>query len=337
MERADVDQDEVDDEDLENGKRKGKTFVVEERTRIGRLKNFSGRKPLPNNEVDYSTWRLLVLQHLNDPSVRKQELKAAMIQSLSGQALDMMQPHIINPRATPDVMFGFLEDVFGDRKDGRELLINFYGELQSRTQPASEYLQSLYVKLTEVTYRDGINPIDFDLHIRDQFSRGCHDDTLLQKLMADPNYGKYRFTDLVGKVRMEEIRMADRHKRFASVTSSSAQNVPNQRTSSARTMLQSQVRPNQSYGQVGNSGNAQVANSQQQNVNSSVNRSNGVNRPNSEDRQGFTPRRFRRRKFCYRCGEDDHIANGCQNQHNPQLVQDKLLWNNEARRQHRPN
>jgi hypothetical protein len=195
-------------------------IVTEERRRIDRLKNFFGRKPLPNNEVDYCTWRLLVMQHLNDPSVRNQELKAAMIQSLGGQALDMVQPYIINAKASADMMFVFLEEVYGDRKDGRELLISFFSELQGSNQLASEYLQGLYVKLTEVAYRGGIDTREFDVHINEQFFRGCYNESLLQRLMTDRGYSECNFTELIGRIRKEEVRIIDRSKRFASISNS---------------------------------------------------------------------------------------------------------------------
>lgn len=298
--------------------RERQTVVVDERTKIGRLKLFSGRKPLPQNEVDFSTWRLLVLQYLTDPKVRDQELKAAMLHSLSSQALDMVQPYIIDSKSSAGDMFLFLEDCFGNRKDGRELLVSFYNELQESGQLASSYLQTLYVKLSEVAYQGGIHAEEFDSFINEQFFRGCRDDALLDRLMGDPDYRRYGFPELVRKIRREESRLEDRKKRFGSTGTTS--------TVSAQVNVQPTV--------VG--GNRSQQSGQPSQGNQSSQPSQGQGNPSS-DNQSLRFGLKRRRKFCFRCGEDGHVANGCNKDHNPQVVQDKLLRVYEAQRQHRPN
>jgi hypothetical protein len=189
-------------------------IMIEDRTRLGRLKNFSGRVPIPSQEVNFETWKLLVKQRLNDPQVRDHELKATMLQSLSGPALENVHTYILDNSSTSKDMLDLLETIYDSVEDGHELLVKYFNVLQEPGQTAAEFLRVLYVRLTQVVLRGGIPTVSFTSHLNRQFSRGCRDDTLLHHLKLNPSQSEVDFLTLMSSVRAEEARSEERKKRF---------------------------------------------------------------------------------------------------------------------------
>jgi hypothetical protein len=300
-----------------------KTVLIDGRSRVKNLKTFSGKTPVPNNEVSFRTWSLQVQQYLNDTGIKDQELKLAIVQSLSGKALDTVHTHILHQASTSRDIFQLLQHIYGETEDGSELLIKYFGILQESGQLGSDYLQKLYIKLTEVTMRDGIRAGEFQQHLNKQFFRGCRDDSLLRHIQTDPLYDQFGFLDLMDAIRKEETRLVAREKRFGT-SLSEKETVQTLRVEVAA--LQIQLEKKDSIQKEGKKETARVDTSKPQQVSGNVG-----------NRYQDRPRLSRRKVFCFRCGEDGHTMDGCKKDHNPQLVQEKLIGRAEAKKQHRPN
>lgn len=316
------------------------------KTYIRKLKNFSGRTPVPSNEVDYATWRLFVLQYLADPEVKDTELKSAILQSLSGAALHTVQHLILSPISTARNLLDVLESAYNRIQDGHELVARVYEMLQSSKQTASDYCQHLYIKLTEALQMGGLHPSEFDLHLNRQFLRGCRDDLLLEHLSLDPTAHPLPFSDLIKLIRAEEMRRAERESRFGKSRMQShmieaESTEPTSDLASQVKDLQEQMKgllqERPAKPEIPSSQDLlfqQVQNLQAMVMQFSKSASTEKHSPQASS---YTPgpqtprRRFT--GFCYNCGEDGHVMQRCRSDANSVLVQQKLKAQSAAKHQ----
>lgn len=314
------------------------------RPHIRKIKNFSGRSPVPGNEVDFATWRVFVQQYLNDPEIKNNELKSAILQSLSGPALSTIQHLILSPKSTAGDLFDLLESTYDKRTDGHELLAHLYEMIQGPKQTASEYCQELYIHLSEVIQMKGLHPADFDLYLNRQLMRGCRDDHLLERLALDPDR-PIPFPDLIRLIRAEETRRQERDSRFGAAPKarSHMMDVASEQTSKLEKQvkeLQQQMKSlmgKQSSTPPPKPTAEDRLREQVQALQAMVNelqqgKSSGTSKPAATSTQG-NRRPFR--GFCYKCGKDGHVMQRCTSEANPALVQEKLVAQAEAKRRHR--
>lgn len=305
-----------------------------------RLRTYSGRTPRPSNEVDYDTWRASVELLLQDPAVSDLQRVQKICDSLYPPASDIIKS--VSPGSPPADYVKLLDSAFSTMEDGDELFATFMGIFQNTGEKPSAYLQRLQVALTLTVKRGGVPPTDVNRHLLRQFCRGCWDDALIAELQLERKKQEPpSFTELLTLLRIKENKndsKASRMKRHLgaikqtaavkSQISYSCEQDDVMQLSSVTAQLTKQVAELQS----------QLATLTAKKQTSKVQKSTGVKPPkarNDEDngknskavtipkatseQHTIKPRPW----YCFKCGEDGHIAKSCSNDPNPTLVADK--------------
>ena len=294
-------------QDFQAAQREGKiTFETSNR----RLKNFSALPKPASGELDYKHWRRAAVRVLEDDELPEVQRKRILLQSLVGSADDTIDPH----RKLPALeLLKVLDKVYGSTENGGDMLADFYQIYQGQNQAAGEYLNLLFVELSEVIAAGGLTMDKMSETLLGQFIRGTFDEDLLNKLrleekLEDPP----SFPDLLASVRKEESKRTQRRLRHKKIVKSQMSTVecansdsesvvkaettgrsisiPNGR---GNEVVQLQQRISQLETQVAQAGQGQ----------------GGVGR---------------RKVFCYRCGQDGHVATVCNNVGNKVLVDQKV-------------
>lgn len=307
-----------------------------------RIRTFSGRTPKPNGEVDYDAWRTQVDLLLSDVALPDSQKVRRILESLLSPAADIVKP--LGTSAPPEAYLAQLESAFGVVEDGEELFATFLGSNQNSGEKPSAYLNRLQSVLTKAVSRGGIPAKESDKYLLRQFCRGCWDQSLLIGLQLE--YRKSNppsFPELLLLLRTEEDRRAakmDRMKKHLGSTRAASHihsvlSIPDfdeelvtpaskkQDTSSQLEKEVAQLRK-----QVAQLVQKERKGSQPEQTQSSTrteapfqseNLAVRVTNTELSSPAGTQPRAW----FCFRCGEDGHIAVKCINQPNPDLVQRK--------------
>ncbi|XP_049332090.1 uncharacterized protein LOC111196705 [Astyanax mexicanus] len=168
-----------------------------------RLRVFSGKKPHPNNEVDYETWRNNVELLLQDPAVSDLCRSRRVLDSLLPPAANLVKH--LSPQATPRAYLDLLDSAFATVEDGDELFARFLNTLQDAGEKPSEYLQRLYIVLSKVIKQGSLPTSEKNRHLLRQFCRGCWDNGLLADLQLEQKKNNPpSFSELLFHLRMEE-------------------------------------------------------------------------------------------------------------------------------------
>ena len=288
-----------------------------------RLKVFSGAKKIANNEVDYKHWKRSATRILEDNDLTEPQKKRIVLQSLTGAAEDLIDLH----RGSPcEEIFEILEKLYGSTADGTDLLADFYQIFQLPSQLPSEYLNKLYIHLTEVIALDGMRKEDLSKILLKQFVKGIseEDNIILLKLRLEDKYDSPpSFPDLFVSVRREETKRAERRQRQKQVAKSQVlvANSASSQQLDTSSHLGEAVASNTAHASAHAS--AEVVRLQQEmavlkeEMKTMLSKSSG----GTADLPG-------KYGFCYRCGHDGHIAPGCNNRPNRTLVTERK----EARR-----
>lgn len=301
-----------------------------------KIRTFSGRAPKPNGEVDYEAWRTQVDLLLSDTYVTDSQKVRRILESLVGPAADMVKP--LGTTSSPTAYINQLESAFGVVEDGEELFAAFLSSNQNAGEKPSDYLFRLQTLLTRVISRGGVLLEDSNKHLLRQFCRGCWDHTLLIGLQLEQKKSSpSSFPDLLLLLRTEEDRRSaklDRMKKhlgsskaaahahtvYGLPTCDNSTEVPAERKQQDETQklvneiaeLRKQV--------------ATLSTRNEVNTNFSQPSRNPLETScmvtNASTSRNDAPR-FPRPWFCFKCGEDGHIAARCSNAPNPVLVYQK--------------
>ena len=300
-----------------------------------KLRLFSGRVPVPHGEVDYVSWRMKVsqIQTDDDDLITDGQLKRIILESLQRPALDTLR----NSTGSSTEVLEVLDTLYGSVEDGQELLIQFFNTYQHDKEIASAYLQRIYLQIMDVADKNGTTINEVPRHLVRQFGRGSHDENIIQKRgLSDQIEEPPSFAELLLSIRKEEARRTEKRLRMkagrVAVQNISPVASPKAERSSCDdkklvaeltcrlAAVESQLKQHQAGSLATNS----ATHCRQQDARTPA--SGGSHSLGSRGKSGeFNKRRSWRRKFCYRCGEDDHLANHCSKKKNPELVQQKLL------------
>ncbi|KAI2644375.1 Modulator of apoptosis 1 [Labeo rohita] len=270
--------------------------------RQSRIRTFSGRIPKPNGEGDYETWRTQVDLLLSDPSSSDSQKVRIILESLLSPAADIVKPLGVN------------------------------------SSPSS------YLNQTESDFaisRGGASAVDSRKHLLRQFCRGCWDQTMiiglqLERLKDHPP----PFSELRLSVRTEEDKRAaklDRMKKHLGSAKAAAHahsmygipvNVEPQSEPSLKcqkgetqklkgeiTALKKQVAYLSKKGETKECEVECVRNSKEDAVTGKC----LVASSNATSDSNPMPRPW----FCFKCGENGHIAGRCSKEPNPELARKK--------------
>ena len=303
------------------------------------MRTFSGKVPKPPGEADYETWSLHAELMFNDDSLSVDAQRRKILESLLPPASDVVRQ--LGTSAHPRQYVQLLDSAYGLVEDGEEAFARFLNTDQNSGEKASDYLQRLQSLLCTAVKRGGAKRVNADRHLLKQFKRGCWDHSLVLQLELK-NETPPNFAELLLQVRTEEDRRASKIDRMQRHFGSS-KNKPSVNVQSVPDISPYDSNANllQSYISETESLRKQVAQLQMQ-LNSKKSR--------KEKKQRFTtaiptnnspppvaeaqphqvmshnvppPRPQPKAWFCFKCGEDGHIARNCDKPMNKALVDQK--------------
>lgn len=303
-----------------------------------KLKPFSGRVPHPAFEVDYDAWRSSVEFCINDPTISDTHVVRKILESLSLPAASVVKS--LGPTATSKTYLTLLDSAYAAVEDGDELFARFLNTNQNVGEKSADYLQRLHTALNSVISRGGIVPGDANKQLLRQFCRGCWDSPLLTSLQLEQRKSDPPcFAELLLLLRTEEDKQASkatRMKQHLGITKTRAltqlQTTFMPDTSSSYPIMDTDNTPTADDDlrkQLANL-TAQVAQLQARCADKPVKTAaKGKTKQQQKtkvepDMKQITARAPRPKPwYCFRCGEDAHIASGCSKEPNPELVATK--------------
>lgn len=300
-----------------------------------RLRSFSGRVPKPPGEVDFETWCLHVELMFQDGYSTDMQ-RRLILESLLSPAADTVKQ--LGSHSPPQEYVKLLQSAYGLVDDGEEIFAKFLSTHQDAGEKASEYIQRLHTLLNTAVKRGGVSKSNANRQLYKQFVRGCWDQTLLltlqQKLKSEP---APEFSELLLELRTEEERRSikvDRMQRHFG-------------SSKAKPLMQFQ----------GIQEPVSITNTDSDMMQRFLTETESLRKQVAELQMQLTEKRAQRRKkrdqkstvpkdspvaavaemqvhqpvpksspkawFCFKCGENSHIARECTNAPNKELVDKK--------------
>lgn len=246
----------------------------------------------------------------------------------------------LGPTATSKTYLTLLDSAYAAVEDGDELFARFLNTNQNVGEKSADYLQRLHTALSSVISRGGIAPGDANKQLLRQFCRGCWDSSLLTSLQLEQRKSDPPcFAELLLLLRTEEDKQASkatRMKQHLGITKTRAltqlQTACMPDTSSSYPIMDTDDTPTADDDlrkQLANL-TAQVAQLQTRCTDKPVKTAAKDNKklqqktkvePDMKQIKQITARVPRPKPwYCFRCGEDAHIASGCSKEPNPALV-----------------
>lgn len=271
-----------------------------------RLRTFSGTIPTPPGEESLEHWLSHAQLIVEECSCSNREKRTRIVGSLKGPALDIIQAVRINdPDATPTDYLKALENAFGTPESGEDLYFAFRSMQQKSGEKLSDFLQRLERSLRGVLHREGISPKRKDQVRVEQLIRGSKEmksnSSEIQELKAEI---KVLTAKLKKRDSEPETKLKNSQKPVEIETEKDVQ------------ILQKQVKQLQEQLSV-------MTVSQGVSASREFSRRDGRIKPSSNQKPQLPPETSD--FFCYRCGEDDHIATHCNSSENTAKVIQKLI------------
>lgn len=308
---------------------------------LTKLRSFSGKTPCPNLESDYDTWRSNVDFCLADPSMSDKLTVRRIVESLLPPAANVVKH--LGPNSSPHDYLSLLDSAYGIVDDGDELFAKFLNTNQNSGEKPSSYLQRLQAALSKVVKRGGVAAADSECQLLKQFCRGCWNNNLITSLQLEQKKtNPPSFSKLLLLLRTDEDRQtakSNRMKQHLGFSKTKVQSNPlsvNDCTTydvdmAAAASVTPSVDTNKLEQQIAKL-QAQVAslktslssNSAQPSPKSTKKTNSKVPTEQKSASPGeSTPEKKPRPGYCFRCGQDGHIAPSCSNEPDPEEVERK--------------
>lgn len=308
-----------------------------------KLRPFSGKVPCPYLESDYDTWRNNVEFHLTDATVSDKHTVRKIVESLLPPAANVVKH--LGPNSTPHDYLCLLDSAYGTIDDGDELFAKFLNTNQNSGEKPSEYLQRLQTVLSQVVKRGGIATSESERQLLKQFCRGCWNNSLITSLQLEQKKNNPPlFSELLLLLRTEEDRQAaksSRMRQHLGMPKSKAQSNPlsvgdyvtddiNPETAADRTSpmnapkLEKQLAKLQA--QIASLKSSLSSSSRQASATPSQKLKSKTKALTEEKSSASGESKLTRKPrpgYCFKCGEEGHMASSCSNEPNPELVEIK--------------
>ncbi|RXN17862.1 Retrovirus-related Pol polyprotein from transposon 297 [Labeo rohita] len=325
-----------------------------------RLRSFSGTVPIPTGEEALETWMDQARMMVMECECSEKEKRRRIIESLKGSALDVVKAvRFSNPDATSLQYLEALDGAFGTPESGEDLYFAFRLLRQNPGEALSDFLKRMEKSLTRVGQKGGLPGNNVDRTRVEQLIRGAveSDLLLLQLRLRERRENPPTFLTLLNEIREAEESEAARYSLGAT-----AKPVPRPRLKLSglaavrelkaeiqelrtkvtegpkvpvsKVMLESKPEPSRRGGDTLAdpevlSLRRQVQRLEEQLASLSVRQSfQSSKEPPPEQAVTSTKPRLEMTKddyFCYKCGEDGHIAPRCKATENYSLVIQKLV------------
>lgn len=340
-----------------------------------RLRTFSGVTPTPSGEEQLENWvdqARLLIEECERP---EREKRMRIMESVKGPALEVLQAVRFNdPSATSIEYLDILENTFGAPESGEELYFTFRMLCQHPSERLSEFLRRMERVLNKVVQKGGIEADNTDYARLDQLIKGAtrSDLMILNLRLRERRDNPPTFLQLLNEIRQEEEHEASRRRlqpskavyaKSATVTSDTELRDLKAEIHQLRTQVceltTSSPMPSCQLENFFPSVTATTESSEDRNVQAlkkevvklrkqvsvmSVKpKYSTATEPRQRETQSkpqpqrtFTPRDSSD-FFCYRCGEDGHVATKCVVPENyPKVIQKLLQAQRKSKQNQRP-
>lgn len=327
-----------------------------------RLRIFSGAIPVPASEEGLESWMDQARMMVVECECSEKEKRRRIIESLKGSALDVVKAvRFSNPEATSLQYLEALEGAFGTPETGEDLYFAFRLLRQNVGEALSDFLKRQEKSLTKVVQKGGLLGRNVDQARVEQLIRGAveSDLMLLQLRLRERRENPPTFLALLNEIREAEESEAARQT-LGFTTKSAAKlreksfslagvrelkaEIQELRTKvmdrpttvpESEVVLESKRLPGRRGGDTGGDSELQSLKKQVQRLEEqlsslSVRQSSQVTRDAQPLKQADVSVKARSEKtkedyFCYKCGEDGHIAPKCQGPEDYARVIQKLV------------
>lgn len=295
-----------------------------------RMRTFSGRMPRPNGEVDYDAWRTQVDLLLADPSLNDAYKVRRILESLLSPAVNVVKPLGIS--SPPGAYITQLDSAFGVVEDGEDLFAAFLSSNQNSGEKPSAYLSRLHSLITRAISRGGASADNINSQLLRQFCRGCWDQSIIIGLQLEYKKGNPPpFPELLLMLRTEEDRRSaklDRMKKHLGTTKATAYahhifNVPSYDCEPVPASTTKEDETSKLKKKVSELTKQVEKLFQDRKENEGAVKKDCLLVSSNNDRKPFRAPGMPRAWFCFKCGQDNHIAVHCSNEPNPTLVRNK--------------
>lgn len=303
-----------------------------------RLRTFSGKYPVPNGELPFSSWVQHAQQMIDECGLKEEERRARLAEGLIPPALTLYRKSVqaLGPSASAADLLAQLGHAYGVACEGEDLFSLFRETYQEVEERPSDYLARLEEKLDQAIQFGGIPASDANKLRISQFIRGSiYSESLVAALqLRQRRSSPPGLVKLLKEVRVEEAAEEARsrrrlvqgptrkahsrqlHAEDAEVPSLTTE-VDNLKAQVKAMQVQPPVRPPTTSNPQGQDVAALLATVEEL--------KQTIARLTREKSSGMRSAPSKKGYLCYKCGEKGHISRECPNPANAELVQRRLL------------
>ncbi|CAM4483315.1 unnamed protein product [Lepidochelys olivacea] len=290
-----------------------------------KLRLFSGGPtPIPGEEA-FEPWLEHTTEMLQEWAVPDAEKRSRLVECLRGPALDVIRTlKLSNPGVKVKDCLEALDHAFGRTEGSEDVYCKFLNARQQKGEKVSAYIQRLEKLLQRAIMRGAVAVEQMDRTRLAQIVRGIQyqNPILLHLRLRERQDNPPGYSRLIKEVREEEERQAAGEVWEVQPPQATA-------TTSIRAPKALMVNPQEELTQ-----RVQVLTQKVAELENTIDsaKTSAYKEPpvttvqKTTFRTSAPPRQHGKGQsfFCYRCGQDGHIAARCQNSENPPLVYQKL-------------
>ncbi|XP_037833479.1 uncharacterized protein LOC119617377 [Kryptolebias marmoratus] len=180
-----------------------------------RLRIFSGITPTPAGEETLEYWLEQATLMVQESELTEQEKRRRILEGLRGPALEIVKSlRLSKPRATAQEFLDAMDCAFGSAESAEDLYFSFRLIQQKSGEKLSDYVRRIEPFLAKVVKKGGVSANEKDKVRVEQLLRGAIDSDLmlLQLRLKERRSTPPNFLDLLSEIRTEEEYQQTRKK-----------------------------------------------------------------------------------------------------------------------------